>query len=100
MTVRELKNFLSKEQNINLSDDECKQIISEYEPSANCRKRQLMSSTGFSHFMVFSEVHDVFDHSKTETVYQVRKGHFYYLQSTSQTDKCNEIFSLELNFLL
>ena len=26
-----------------------------------------------------------------------KKGHFYYLQSTS-FDKCNEIFSLELNF--
>ena len=71
LTVRELKKFLSSEQGIHLSDNECKQLINEYEPSPACRKSQLMSATGFSHFMVFSEMHDVFDHSKIEHVYQV-----------------------------
>ena len=71
LTVRELKNFLSNEQKIYLTNEECKQIISEYEPSVVCRKNQTMSAKGFSHFMVFSEMHDIFDHSKIDTVFQV-----------------------------
>ena len=66
MTVRELKKFMSLEQNIEMTDVECKQIIEEYEPSIIRRKSHLLSASGFSHFMVFSEIHDLIDH------YQVR----------------------------
>ena len=66
MTVRELKKFMSIEQKIDMTDVECKQIIEEYEQSIIRRKSQLLSASGFSHFMVFSEIHDLIDH------YQVR----------------------------
>ena len=71
MTVRELKNFMSLEQNVSLTDEECKQIIEEYEPSILRRKSQLLSASGFSHFMVFDEMHDLIDHYQTEHVTQV-----------------------------
>ena len=51
MTVRELKKFMSLEQNIEMSDVECKQIIEEYEPSIIRRKSHLLSASGFSHFI-------------------------------------------------
>ena len=71
MTVRELKKFLSQEQHIDLCDQECQQIIEEYEPSILRRKSHLLSASGFSHFMVFSEMHDLIDHEQVEHVTQV-----------------------------
>ena len=62
MTVREVKKFMSLEQQVFLTDNECKQIIEEYEPSVLRRKSHLLSASGFSHFMVFSEMHDLIDH--------------------------------------
>ena len=91
-----MKNFLSNEQKIYLTNEECKQIISEYEPSVVCRKNQMMSAKGFSHFMVFSEMHDIFDHSKIDTVFQVLHTlfsiyDFYYsvAQWVKYQKKCN-----------
>ena len=73
MTVRELKKFMWLEQHVELSDEDCRQIISEYEPSVLRRKSHLLSASGFSHFMVFSEMHDLIDHEQVEHVNQVGK---------------------------
>lgn len=70
MTVRELKKFMSVEQHEELTDDECKAIIREYEPSILRRKSFLLSASGFSHFMVFSDMHDLIDHFQVENVNQ------------------------------
>ena len=58
---------------IDLDDQECQQIIEEYEPSILRRKSHLLSASGFSHFMVFSEMHDLIDHEQVEHVTQVIK---------------------------
>jgi hypothetical protein len=71
MTVRELKKFLSVEQHIELDDSECQEIIEEYEPSVTRRKGWLLSAQGFSHFMVFSDMHDLVNHSQVDHVTQV-----------------------------
>ena len=87
MTVRELKKFMSLEQHVNLSDSECKQIIEEYEPSVLRRKSHLFSASGFSHFMVFDEMHDLIDHFQVENVTQDmnRPLSHYYIATSHNT---------------
>lgn len=72
MTISELKRFLSTEQDARLSEEECKMIIAEFEPSPARRKRHLFSPEGFSRFFMFSDLQDLIDIGKTEAVYQVR----------------------------
>lgn len=73
MTISELKKFLSTEQDARLSEEECKMIIAEFEPSPARRKRNLFSPEGFSRFFMFSDLQDLIDHGKSEeAVYQVR----------------------------
>lgn len=74
MSAGELKDFLKLEQHMTFTDDECCQIINEFEPSQARRKRKLLSSEGFSRFFLFSDLHDIIDHSKSEQVYQVSVG--------------------------
>ena len=98
-----MKNFLSNEQKIYLTNEECKQIISEYEPSVVCRKNQMMSAKGFSHFMVFSEMHDIFDHSKIDTVFQVHTllftiYDFYYSVAQWVLSKYQKKYNFRGNF--
>ena len=111
MTIRELKKFMSVEQHEELTDDECKAIISEYEPSILRRKSFLLSASGFSHFMVFSELHDLIDHSQVENVnqdmnhplshYFISTSHNTYLvgnQVTSESSIGNvQLLGLKLN---
>ena len=88
MTVRELKKFMSIEQKEELTDDECKAIISEYEPSILRRKSFLLSASGFSHFMVFSDMHDLIDHSQVENVNPDLMNHplsHYYISTSHNT---------------
>ena len=60
MTLRELKRFLSIEQRIpEVSLEECKTIVRDFEPSAEKRRDNLLSPQGFSHFMIFSDYHDI-----------------------------------------
>ena len=77
MTVRELKKFMSTEQHIQVTEEECRLIIEEYEPSILRRKSHLLSASGFSHFMVFSDMHDLIDHSQKDSVSQVRAEQFW-----------------------
>ena len=62
MTLRELKRFLTVEQKIpDVSIDECRHIVRDFEPSAEKRRDNLLSPQGFSHFMIFSDYHDIIE---------------------------------------
>ena len=75
MTPAELGLFLTTEQNMEISEDECAVIIKEFEPSSSGKKRLLLSSEGFSRFFLFSDLQDIIDHSRSEPKHhhQVRK---------------------------
>ena len=69
MTLRELKRFLSVEQRIpEVNLDECRHIVRDFEPSAEKRRENLLSPQGFSHFMIFSDYHDIVEPSHVEQV--------------------------------
>eukprot|EP00094_Tigriopus_californicus_P010851 TCALIF_10466-PA protein Name:"Similar to Plcl2 Inactive phospholipase C-like protein 2 (Mus musculus)" AED:0.11 eAED:0.11 QI:0/0.66/0.5/1/1/1/4/71/793 len=70
MTLSELKKFLEIEQHCVADDEECRQIINEFEPCGSRRSRLLLSPEGFSRFFMFSDSNDLIDHSKIEHVYQ------------------------------
>lgn len=72
MTLSELKKFLEIEQHCVADDEECRQIINEFEPCGSRRNRLLLSPEGFSRFFIFSDSNDLIDHSKIEHVYQVK----------------------------
>ena len=72
MTVAELRTFLVTEQDLGkVSDAECELMIAEFEPSNARRRQKLLSAEGFARFFLFSDLHDIIDHSKTDSVYQV-----------------------------
>lgn len=69
MTLRELKRFLTVEQNIvEVTLEECKTIVRDFEPSFEKRRENLLSPQGFSHFMIFSDYHDLTETSQVDQV--------------------------------
>ncbi|XP_059082228.1 1-phosphatidylinositol 4,5-bisphosphate phosphodiesterase eta-2-like isoform X1 [Tigriopus californicus] len=84
MTLSELKKFLEIEQHCVADDEECRQIINEFEPCGSRRSRLLLSPEGFSRFFMFSDSNDLIDHSKIEHVYQnMNHSLSHYFISTS-----------------
>ena len=73
MTADELQNFMRVEQDTNLSAEDCELIIDEFEPSPARKNQKVISLEGFSRFFMFSDLHDIIDKVKTQTIYQVRK---------------------------
>ena len=67
-----------------VTDEDCKLVVDEFEPSAGRRKRSLLSAEGFSRFFLFSDLHDVCDLSKMDTIYQdMTRPLSHYFVSTS-----------------
>jgi DNA gyrase inhibitor GyrI len=47
--------------------EECEKIIAAFEPTG---QRKTLSKEGFVHFMMFSELQDLTDKTRTSSVYQ------------------------------
>lgn len=77
MTTAELRKFLAAEQKVKVNEAEAELIVAEFEPSVGRRRQKLLSEDGFTRFFLFSDSHDIIDHSKTDAVYQVS---VFYLQ--------------------
>ena len=46
-----------------VSLDECRHIVRDFESSVEKRRENLLSPQGFSHFMIFSDYHDIVEAS-------------------------------------
>ena len=67
MTAENLADFMKKEQKIEMVIEECEKLIEAFEPTQD---RSSLSMEGFTHFMMFSEWHDVTDIAHRNLVYQ------------------------------
>lgn len=111
MTTSELKRFLQIEQAIraaprllesvtiscahfdiscqpqnmeDVTDEDCRLVVDEFEPSAGRRKKSLLSAEGFSRFFLFSDLHDICDLNKMDSIYQdMNRPLSHYYVSTS-----------------
>ena len=68
MGAKDLMKFFEKEQKMSMREEECAQIIEAFEPTTG--ERTSLSIEGFTHFMMFSDWHDLIDQSKLKLVYQ------------------------------
>ncbi len=62
-----------------MSLDDCRQIVDEFEPSPARRAVCQLSPEGFSRFFMFSDMVNVVDVAKMESVYQVQNALFSLL---------------------
>lgn len=67
MTPNDLVKFFAQEQDTQVTLEEAIQMIQAFEPS---NQRTSLSLEGFTHFITFSNYHDLIDHSKLKLVYQ------------------------------
>ena len=67
-----------------VTDEDCKLVVDEFEPSPGRRKKSLLSGEGFSRFFLFSDLHDICDRSKMDNIYQdMTRPLSHYFVSTS-----------------
>jgi hypothetical protein len=65
MTVHKLACFLEEEQKVEKTANECRQLIEYFEQGEDT-----FSLTGFVHFIMFSEIHEIINPEKANKVYQ------------------------------
>ena len=67
-----------------VTDEDCKLVVDEFEPSPGRRKKSLLSGEGFCRFFLFSDLHDICDLSKMDNIYQdMTRPLSHYFVSTS-----------------
>ena len=80
-----------------MSLDDCRQIVDEFEPSPARRAVCQLSPEGFSRFFMFSDMVNVVDVAKMESVYQVQNAglcfpfHFAFFYSWNILKYCIRI---------
>lgn len=85
---------------IQVTEKECNMILEEFEPSSMRKKQKLLSSEGFTRFFMFSDLHDIIDHSKVEKHYQVRMTYSSCFIKMCQLSNCKKIYlSFKVVFL-
>ena len=67
-----------------VTDEDCRLVVDEFEPSSGRRKKSLLSAEGFSRFFLFSDLHDICDLNKMDGIYQdMTRPLSHYFVSTS-----------------